>query len=74
MFAIDILLDSLFEWLENRNTVVLLPLWWEAEPFIAGVKDGEKILLIPSHGSATEENTGEDGIETDEDEITVEDN
>lgn len=74
MFAIDILLDSLFEWLENRNTVVLLPLWWEAEPFIAGVKDGEKILLIPSHGSATGENTGEDGIETDEDEITVEDN
>ncbi len=72
--AIDILLDSLFEWIENRNTVVLLPLWWEAEPFIAGIKDGEKILLIPAQGSATEENNGQDGVETDEDEITVDNN
>ena len=69
----DILLDSLVTWIENRNTIVLLPLWWEGEPFISSIKDGEKILLIPNSYSATEENTGENGIETDEDEIALND-
>jgi len=69
----DILLDSLVTWIENRNTIVLLPLWWEGEPFISSIKDGEKILLIPNSYSATKENTGENGIETDEDEIALND-
>ena len=69
--AIDILLDSLFEWIENRNTIVLLPLWWEGKPFICKTKDGEKILLIRDENSGSEENTGENGQETDEDEIAI---
>jgi len=71
---IDVVLDEIVSWLENRNVCVLLPLWWEGKPFIAGVKDGEKILLIGDENSGTEENTGEDGKETDADEISVEDN
>ena len=71
---IDIALNSIISWYENRNAVVLLPLWWEGEPFISGVKDGEKILLIGSSNTASDENTGEDGYETDADEISVEDN
>ena len=67
-------LGSVFDYLKNRNVVVLLPMWWEADPFISGVKDGEKILLIGDENSGAEENTGEDGKETDADEISVEDN
>lgn len=64
-FAIDIALDEVFEWLSNKNVCVLLPMWWEGYPFVAGVKDGEKILLIGSNSNATEENTQDDGIERD---------
>ena len=73
-FIIDQLLNGLMEWFENKNVCVLLPMWWEGQPFVSGVKDGEKILLIKSTANATEENTGENGKETDEDEISVEDN
>ena len=72
--AIDTLLGGIVHWLENRNTIVLLPLWWEGSPFISGIKDGEKILLIKNENNGSEENTEADGFETDEDEITVEDN
>jgi hypothetical protein len=72
--TIDVVLDEIFSWLENRNVCVLLPLWWEGKPFIAGVKDGEKILLIGDENSGSEENTGAEGKETDADEISVEDN
>ena len=57
--AIEVLLrlaKSLLEWIENRNVVVLLPLWWEGYPFVSGVKDGEKILLCSSNANATDEN------------------
>lgn len=56
----DVILDSALEWFSNKNTCVLCPLWWENYPFVAGVKDGEKILLIPADARATDENTGED--------------
>ena len=72
--VIDAILNALISWLENRNVVTLLPLWWEGKPFIAGVKDGEKILLIKDENSGSDENTGEDGVETDADELTTEDN
>jgi hypothetical protein len=72
--AIDTILDALISWLENINVVTLLPLWWEGKPFISGIKDGEKILLIKDENSGSDENTGEDGRETDADEITTEDN
>ena len=62
LFAlIDALIDGLLEWISNKNTVVLLPLWWEGRPFVSGVKGGEKILLMDSQSTATEENTKEDG-------------
>lgn len=73
-FIIDQLLNGLMEWFENKNVCVLLPMWWEGQPFVSGVKDGEKILLIKNTANATEENTGENGKETDEDEISVEGN
>jgi hypothetical protein len=63
--AVDILLDELFEWLSNQNVCTLLPLWWEGYPFVSGVKDGEKILLMNNNANATEENTREDGYASD---------
>ena len=72
---LNVFLDGLETWLKNRNTVQLLPMWWEGDPFISGIKDGEKILLIPAEGDGTEENTGEDGHDLNEDKTTsVEDN
>lgn len=58
--AIDVILDSVFEWFSNKNVCVLCPLWWEGYPFVSGIKDGEKILLIPSNSTATEQNIRED--------------
>jgi cell wall-associated NlpC family hydrolase len=58
--AVDILLSEFFEWLSNQNVCVLLPLWWEGYPFVAGTKDGEKILLMDSNSNSTDENTRED--------------
>jgi beta-N-acetylglucosaminidase len=69
--AIDMIVDAVASWIENRNTIVLLPLWWEGKPFICKTKDGEKILLIGDENSGSEENTGENGQETDEDEIAL---
>lgn len=62
-FLIDIILDAVFEWFSNKNVCVLLPLWWENYPFVSGVKDGEKILLMPSNSTATPENRREDATE-----------
>lgn len=72
--VIDLIASAIESWVENRNVCVLLPLWWEGKPFIAGVKDGEKILLINDENAGSEENTGENGMETDADELSVEDN
>ncbi len=58
--AIDILLGAVIEWLSNKNVCVLIPLWWEGYPFVAGVKGGEKILLVDSNATATGENTRAD--------------
>lgn len=69
--VIDALINSLIEWLSNRNVCVLIPLWWEGKPYICSIKDGEKILLFKDTANATDENTGEDGIETDQDEIAL---
>lgn len=35
-------------------------MWWEGYPFVAGVKGGEKILLVDSNATATGENTRAD--------------
>ena len=53
--AIDILLGELFDWLENRNVCVLLPLWWEGTVFISGVKNGKKILLCRDDVTRTDD-------------------
>lgn len=58
--AVDILLQELFEWFSNKNVCALLPLWWEGYPFVAGVKDGEKILLMQNNSTATDDNTRKD--------------
>ena len=66
--VVDILLGEIFEWLSNRNVCTLLPLWWENYPFVAGVKDGEKILLTSSNAVGTDENDQSDGVERTENE------
>ena len=45
-FAIDLLIQEIFEWFSNKNVCVLLPLWWNGYPFVSGVNNGRKILLI----------------------------
>lgn len=53
--AINIILNSLIEYLDNKNVIVLLPLWWEGYPMASLIKDGEHILLIPSNSTATDD-------------------
>ena len=67
---IDRLLDNIFEWFSNKNVCVLLPLWWENYPFVSGVKDGEKILLVQSNSTGTPENNRMDATPAE----TVEEN
>lgn len=55
-FVVDVLLESVFEYFENKNVLFLLPLWYENYPFVAGTKDGEHILPMGSNAIATEEN------------------
>ena len=50
---IEILLNALFEWLENRNVCVLLPLWYEGSPFVSGTTGGKNILLCGNADTAT---------------------
>ena len=47
---VDVLLDMAIEYFENKNTVIILPLWWENYPFACRIKDGKNILLIPVDG------------------------
>ena len=54
-FVVDMLIDDLFEWFSNKNVVALLPMWWEGYPFVAGVKDGTKILLCDSNSTSTDD-------------------
>lgn len=54
-FVVDMLIDDLFEWFDNKNVVALLPMWWEGYPFVAGVKDGTKILLCDSNSTSTDD-------------------
>lgn len=62
-FIIDTLLSAVVEWLSNKNVCVLLPLWWDGYPFVAGVKGGEKILLMDNNNTATDENTRGDATD-----------
>lgn len=54
-FVVDMLIGDLFEWFDNKNVVALLPMWWEGYPFVAGVKDGTKILLCDSNSTSTDD-------------------
>lgn len=49
---IDLLLNELFMWLENRNVCCLLPLWWEGREYVSGINGGQKILLCNNNDSA----------------------
>jgi len=64
-FAVSIIIDklitSVFEWLDNRNVIVLLPMWWENSAFVSGVHSGEKILLMGDY-LLTDENDQGDAI------------
>lgn len=52
---VDLLIQDIFEWLENRNVCTLLPLWWNGYPFVSGVKNGINILLIRPTSTDEEE-------------------
>lgn len=55
IYAVDILVRDLFNWLSHRHLVVLLPMYWENYPFVSGVKGGENILAMGSNATATNE-------------------
>lgn len=63
---VDILLDEVFEWLDNKNVCVLLPLWWENYPFVCNAKNGENILLCKANSTTEENKQSEDRIILDE--------
>ena len=69
---IDILLDAVFEWLSNKNVCCLLPMWWEGYPFVAGVKDGTKILLCDSNSTATGDGSSDRNAGSEENETVKE--
>lgn len=73
--AIQVILDRVFEWLEQRNMVTLLPLWYYEQPWVAGIKGGKDILIMGSLSNATEEGDNVESSEiNDEDQPYVEDN
>ena len=43
--VLDMILKTVFDFIENRNKIVLLPLWFEGRPFVSGVNGGKNILL-----------------------------
>ena len=64
------LIDDLFEWFSNKNVVALLPMWWEGYPFVAGVKDGTKILLCDSNSTSTnDESSSKDSGRNDDETV-----
>lgn len=73
---VDILIQDILDWFSNKNVCCLFPMWWEGYPFVAGVKDGEKILLQGQNANATKENDKSDGTGTGEENIwaSIEDN
>ena len=62
------LIDDLFEWFSNKNVVALLPMWWEGYPFVAGVKDGTKILLCDNNSTSTDDESSSKDSGRDDDE------
>jgi hypothetical protein len=73
--AIQVILDRVFEWLEQRNMVTLLPLWYYEQPWVAGIKGGKDILIMGSLSNATAEGDNVESSEiNDEDQPYVEDN
>lgn len=64
LFILDKIVDAFFEWLENKNVVCLLPLWWEDYPFVYNTKDGKKILLMDSNSTATDEDRSDERAES----------
>ena len=67
-FVVDKLIDDLFEWFSNKNVVALLPMWWEGYPFVAGVKDGTKILLCDNNSTSTDDESSSKDSGRDDDE------
>ena len=67
-FVVDMLIDNLFEWFSNKNVVALLPMWWEGYPFVAGVKDGTKILLCDNNSTSTDDESSSKDSGRDDDE------
>lgn len=59
----DKLVGAFLDYISNKNVVVLMPMYWENYPYVSGVKDGEKILLMGNNGTATGENNKADGHE-----------
>jgi hypothetical protein len=74
MLAVDIALDWVFEFFEQRQMVTLLPLWYENQPYIAGIKNGTGILLCGEESNAAEETDHLTSNETEEDNDVVNDN
>lgn len=63
IFLLDKLINAVLNYLANKNVVVLMPMYWQNYPFVSGVKDGEKILLMDSNATATDENDKSAGKE-----------
>lgn len=58
LHVVDVFLQAVIEYLDNKNVICLLPLWWDGYPFVSGIQGGEHILLIKNNNTATEENIG----------------
>lgn len=63
VFLVDKLIGVFLDYISNKNVVVLLPMYWENYPYVSGVKDGEKILLMGNNATATNQNDKSDGHE-----------
>lgn len=52
--AMSVLLDKVIEYLDNRNVIVIVPLYREGYPMANRIKDGEHILLLQDHNGTDE--------------------
>jgi hypothetical protein len=60
--VISVLVDQIVEYISNKHTIGLIPMWKDGQPFVTNVKDGKHILIMGNSNSAAKdyEETGYD--------------
>lgn len=49
--VISVLIDQIVEYISNKHTIGLIPLWKDGQPFVTNVKDGKHILIMGNNNA-----------------------